>query len=405
MSAASTTSDSNDGSGEAYLADVKPLAFGLFAVGFGTNVATPLFLVYETRLDLSTWMLTALFAIYPLGLAPALAYAGAASDVLGRRWVVAPGLFVSALASAVMLLGRDQVALLFAGRFLLGSASGAVLVVASAWMQELGASRPMLTSRIIGLVMYGGFGLGPLIGGVFGQWGPGRLVVPYLIHISLIVIGLAVCWTIPETVTARRGQPIRPNLGIPDGSAAEFWRVLVPTAFGVFGLPSLAFGLFPVLLRSEMESVAVFVTGLVFVLAMGSIVPAQAWVGRVGPYRAAPFGLALGAGGTAVGLVALVTGAWALFFPAAILMGAASGVSMTAGLRLVDIITEPRERGALTGSFYAAAYVGMMMPLAVSTIARASSFEAVHAALVMAGVGGALWLFTATRTLRVSAMS
>ncbi len=384
---------------------MKPLAFGLFAVGFGTNVATPLFLVYETRLDLSTWMLTALFAIYPLGLAPALAYAGAASDVLGRRWVVAPGLFVSALASAVMLLGRDQVALLFAGRFLLGSASGAVLVVASAWMQELGASRPMRTSRIIGLVMYGGFGLGPLIGGVFGQWGPGRLVVPYLIHISLIVIGLAVCWTIPETVTARRGEPIRPNLGIPNGSAAEFWRVLVPTAFGVFGLPSLAFGLFPVLLRSEMESVAVFVTGLVFVLAMGSIVPAQAWVGRVGPYRAAPFGLALGAGGTAVGLVALVTGAWALFFPAAILMGAASGVSMTAGLRLVDIITEPRERGALTGSFYAAAYVGMMMPLAASTIARASSFEAVLAALVMAGVGGALWLFAATRTLRVSVMS
>lgn len=72
------------------------LSLGLFAVSFGTNVATPLFLIYETRLDLSRWTLTALFAVYPIGLAPALAFAGPMSDVLGRKRVMVPGVFLSA---------------------------------------------------------------------------------------------------------------------------------------------------------------------------------------------------------------------------------------------------------------------------------------------------------------------
>ena len=141
-----------------------------------------------------------------------------------------------------------------------------------------------------------------------------------------------------------------------------YWKVMVPTALGVFGLPSLTFGLFPILLRPAMASVAVFTTGLVFVIAMMAIVPAQLWVGRVGPHRAAPFGLILGTVGCGLGLVAFATDGWPILFPAAIAMGVASGISMTSGLRLVEWITVPADRGALTGAFYAAAYAGMTMP-------------------------------------------
>ena len=57
------------------------------------------------------------------------------------------------------------------------------------------------------------------------------------------------------------GRRIRPNLGIPAGSGPMYWRVMVPTALGVFGLPSLTFGLFPILLRPAMASVALFSPG------------------------------------------------------------------------------------------------------------------------------------------------
>lgn len=378
----------------------RALAVALFAVSFGTNVATPLFLIYETRLDLSRWTVTALFAIYPIGLAPALAYAGPASDALGRRAVLLPGLALSGVASLVMLLGSDSLPLLFAGRFLLGVVSGLVMTVASAWMQELGDADPMWNARLLGLVMYGGFGLGPLVGGILGQWSNAPLVWPYVVHLLVVGAALVGMPSIPETV-ARSGAPIRPNLGIPPGAASEFWRVVVPTALGVFGFPALAFGLFPVLLRPAMSGVAVFVTGLVFVLSMSLIIPAQAWVGVVGPYRAAPVGVALGTIGTALGLLSFATGAWGVLFPASVAMGTASGLCMTSGLRFVDRLADPRQRGALTGAFYAAAYAGMTTPLIASTVARAIGFEAVLAVMTALGCGLAVWLSAATRSLRV----
>lgn len=371
----------------------------LYAVAFGTNVATPLFLVYEQQMDLSRWTVTALFAIYPIGLAPALAYAGPASDVLGRRVVVLPGLLLSGVASLVMLLGDETLWMLFVGRFLLGAVSGMVLVVASAWMQELGEFDAMWNARLLGLVLYGGFGFGPFVGGVLGQWSSSPLAWPYVVHIGLVVVGLIVLPRIPETVE-RRATRVVPNLGIPDGAAHDFWRVVVPTALGVFAFPSLAFGLFPVLLRPAMADVAVFVTGLVFVLSMGLIVPAQAWVGRVGAVRAAPIGLVLGTAGTALGLLSFATGWWGVLFPASVCMGTASGICLTSGLRFVEQLADPVQRGALTGSFYAAAYAGMTAPLVSSTVARAIGFEAVLAVLVVGGAALTVWLMRAMRSSR-----
>jgi hypothetical protein len=369
----------------------------LFAVAFGTNVATPLFLLYETSLDLSRWTVTALFAVYPLGLAPALAYGGPASDVFGRRTVMIPGLLLSGAASGIMLAGADDLVLLFVGRFVLGAASGIALVVGSAWMQEIDRTNPLWTARLLGIVIYGGFGAGPLVGSIFGQWGPGRLVTPYLVHLALVAGALAVMRLVPETVVPV-DRRVRPNLGIPTASRSMFWRVVAPTALGVFGLPSLTFGLFPVLLRPAMASVAVLVSGIVFVIAMGSIVPAQAWVGRVGPYRAAPLGLILGTAGCGLGLLAFATDAWPILFPASIMMGTASGLSMTSGLRFVDQITSPESRGALTGAFYAVAYAGMTMPVIVSTVAGPLGYTPVLAALTGVGALGAAWLVAAVRT-------
>ncbi|MGA0220674.1 MAG: hypothetical protein ACO3LV_08105, partial [Ilumatobacteraceae bacterium] len=289
--------------------------------------------------------------------------------------------------------------------FLLGVVSGLVLVVASAWIQELGRDDPMWSARLVGVVMYSGFGLGPLISGLIGQWGPAPLTLPYVIHLVTIAAGLLVLIAAPESVTRTPGRRIRPNLGIPVESAPEFWRVVVPTAFGVFGMPSLAFGLFPVILKPAMESVAVFVSGLLGMLAMVSIVPAQAWVGRVGPHRAAPLALAVGATGCLLGLIAFASGAWPLLFVAAVLMGGASGLAMTSGLRFVDLICRPEDRGALNGAFYAAAYAGMMMPLVVTSIARVvGSTTAVLAGVTVATTSVSLWLYRATRGMRAVAV-
>jgi MFS family permease len=48
----------------------RRLLLALFAVAYGTNVSTPLLLLYQDLLDLSAWTVTALFAAYPIGLIP-----------------------------------------------------------------------------------------------------------------------------------------------------------------------------------------------------------------------------------------------------------------------------------------------------------------------------------------------
>ncbi|MGA1035615.1 MAG: hypothetical protein ACO3VI_09890, partial [Ilumatobacteraceae bacterium] len=163
------------------------------------------------------------------------------------------------------------------------------------------------------------------------------------------------------------------------------------------------FGLFPVLLKPAMPQVAVLVSGLLGFLAMASIIPAQAWVGKVGPDRAAPVALTCGTIGVSLGLVAFATDAWPLLLPAALAMGAASGLAMTSGLRFVDMICRPEDRGALNGSFYAAAYGGMMMPLVVTSIARpVGSITPVLAVVTVITASVALWLRSAVSRLAVA---
>ena len=86
----------------------KRAVFALFAVAAGTNVPTPLLLVYQERLDLSAEVLTALFGCYAAGLVPALLLAGPLSDRLGRRRVAIPGIVLSALASLAFAAAGDS---------------------------------------------------------------------------------------------------------------------------------------------------------------------------------------------------------------------------------------------------------------------------------------------------------
>src|SRR3954447_20719051 len=109
----------------------------LFAVAAGTNVPTPLLLVYQERLGLSPEVLTALFGCYAAGLVPALFLAGPLSDRLGRRRVALPGVVLPGLASLAFAAAGGSLALLFTARFLQGVVSGVVFSVASAWVGEL----------------------------------------------------------------------------------------------------------------------------------------------------------------------------------------------------------------------------------------------------------------------------
>lgn len=350
------------------------VAFGVFVVGYGTNVSTPFLVLYRNRLDLGANATQLIFVVYVAGILGSLMISGQLSDRYGRKPVLMASLAVSAVASTLLIFGRDSFTLLMAGRILLGIASGAGLGVGAAWLQEiLGKGRELTAALVATAVSYGGFGAAPPVSVLYDWLGSSPLVVPFLIHnVLTLVAGIAVL-SASETVDTKSAAsqgPWRPKLqfGVPPQARRRFMWYVAPLAVLVFAFPSTAFSLFPVLLSDAIPGREVLLTGLSGTLTAWSGIASRPFLTRVSERSSMGWGAAIGTVGYAIGTVAFMTDRWLLVWPAAIILGAASGIIAAAGLTLIGEMTDEANRGALSSTFYLIAYFGMAMPLFISAL-------------------------------------
>ncbi|MCF6742735.1 MFS transporter [Blastococcus sp. KM273128] len=355
----------------------KRAVFALFAVAAGTNVPTPLLLVYQERLDLSAEVLTALFGCYAAGLVPALLLAGPLSDRLGRRRVAIPGIVLSGLASLAFAAAGGSLLLLFAARFAQGVVSGIVFSVGSAWVGELSkASGEGAGGRRAAVAMTAGFSLGPLTSGLLGQYAPAPTVLPYLVHTVLVAGGLAVAVRLPETVDL---LPVRRDGGTSTPPAAPLVRrgdgrlvlsVLAPVAVCVYAFPSTVINAVPLLV--ELPSAGVAVTGVLAGVTLGAGTVVAGLQRRLGPWTAV-VGTGVGTLGFGCAAAFAATGALPWLVLAAPLLGAGGGLCLAAGLTLTARLAAPGRLGALTSLFLSFAYLGFAAPFAIAVAARATT--------------------------------
>jgi MFS family permease len=153
------------------------VGFAVATVGWGANQFTPMLLLYRPLLGLSAATVEAMFGMYAIGLIPGLLVAGRVSDRIGRRPVVTFAVALSVLAGAVLMLAAHGVGWLFAGRVIMGVASGCAFSAGSAWIKELSAppheqAAAGSGARRAGTAMTVGFGAGPLVAGAAAQWAP-----------------------------------------------------------------------------------------------------------------------------------------------------------------------------------------------------------------------------------------
>ena len=341
----------------------------LFAVAAGTNVPTPLLLVYRDRLHLSPSKLTALFGFYAAGLVPSLLLSGPLSDRLGRRRVVLPPVALSAVASLLFVVAAHSVTLLFAARFLQGLVSGAVFSVGTAWIGELSAGDGA-GARRAAAAQSAGFALGPLVSGVLGQYAPLPTTLPYLLHVVLVGIGLLASRGLPETVAldaVHQGERAREPVLL----RADRWTfasVVAPVAVCVYAFPSVLISALPLLIHLPTGR-GVVLTGVLAGLTLGAGTVAAQQQRRLGT-RAPVVGALSGTAGYAVALLAARSGHVVLFVPAGLLLGAGGGLMLASGLGFVARLAQPERRGALTGVFYSCAYLGFAAPLLTATLAK-----------------------------------
>src|SRR5699024_4811273 len=112
------------------------VAYAFIMVMLGTTLPTPLYPIYEATFGLSSITITIIYAVYAVGVISALLVFGQLSDRIGRRYILLPGVVLSAV-SAIVFLVTDNVTLLFVGRILSGFSAGLFTSTATATLVNL----------------------------------------------------------------------------------------------------------------------------------------------------------------------------------------------------------------------------------------------------------------------------
>lgn len=342
------------------------LGTGIFLVAYGTNVSTPFLVTYRERLELGDSATMAIFTVYVAGILLVLPIAGQMSDRFGRREVSVPFIFVSALASIIMIFGRDTLVFLLLGRFLLGTVSGAVLSIGAAWIQDLMGKGAEQRSAVLSTVLsYGGFGAGPLVSALILELDVWPLVFPYVLHAAATVAIIPFLFRVPQP-DERSKEPLRPRIGVPPEGRDIFMKIVAPASIWVFAFPSTSFALFPVIVSDAIDGSKVVVAAVAGALTAWSALFSRPTLPRLGATRTLRLGMVIGTVGYTLGTTAFATDIWWLVLPAAVLLGGASGLLTAGSLALLASVADDKNRGAINGTFYLLAYPGMAMPIVLT---------------------------------------
>ncbi|OLT53904.1 MFS transporter [Corynebacterium sp. CNJ-954] len=342
---------------------------------------TPMLFVYSSALnDTQT---SVIFGAYALGLFPSLLAGPQLSDRLGRRSLMFAVAAVSVFGSTALILAGDSLFGLIAGRILVGMAAGAAFGPGTVWLNELserygsGRSTAVLTS----VALTSGFAFGPLVTGALAQWLPLPSVMPYLVHIILVLIVTPLIRATPETAPARGATRELTAEVFTTLRSRTFLFLILPTAPWVFASVSAAIVVLPQ--SVSFGHTQALGSGALAALTLMTGVAVQPVARRATARRLdvpTAFGLILLSVGLLVGGATIVTEAPLLLVLSALMLGAAYGFLLTTGLQAVQRIAKKPSRPLVTGIFYVLAYTGYTWPILTnslsSTIPKTTTFVA-----------------------------
>ncbi|MFC6355727.1 MFS transporter [Luethyella okanaganae] len=378
-------------------------AVALTAIGWGANQFAPLIVLYQ-RDGVASSATGLMFALYAVGLIPALLVGGRWSDRAGRRGVVQAALSVSIVATAALMLGSVQTWFLYPGRLLAGVSSGLAFGAGAAWIRELSASHGLAQTgpRRSTVAMTVGFGGGPLVAGLIAQWAAQPAITAYLPQLIVTVCALIAVHSAPDE-RARVDQ----RLPAPQATSRPLSRylmvVMLPFAPWVFGTATIALAYLPAQVADSAGG-----AGLMFA-AVTTALPAFAGV-LIQPLaaRLAVLGSRRLLLSSMTGVVvSLAIAAWAaaaasllavLF--ASLVLGAAYGLAQFTGLTEVQRVADPARLGTATAIYQSFSYLGFALPMALTLAQSALGWQPAQALLLVLAVaaGSTAWLLGATST-------
>lgn len=385
-------------------------AISVAAIGWGANQFAPLIVMYQ-RHGVSVAATQVMFALYAVGLVPALMVGGRWSDRAGRGVVVTTALLVSLAASVILMVGSAWHGLLFPGRLLAGVSSGLAFGTGAAWIREL-SSRDAHDHgpRRATVAMTIGFGGGPLVAGLFAQHFSRPEVWPYVPQLllaaaALLAVGRAGDSTTPAgTVTVERRA--EPAISL----TKHLLLVSMPFAPWVFGTAAVALAYLPALVADRAGAQPLAFAAVATAIPAFTGVLVQPLATRLRP--GARTGLLQPA--MLVAVVGLVVAVWAAsaatvcaVLVAAAVLGAAYGVTQFAGLADIQRVADPSRLGVATSAYQALSYLGFALPYLLTLGRTQLGWSPVTGLCLVSvlAVASLLWLIVHRRLARRTGQS
>ena len=261
------------------------VAPALVVMAWGGNHFTPLLHMYQDLGNYSVVTVDLFLGMYVVGLVPGLLVAGPLSDRYGRKPLAVVGVLGGIGASVLLALGFGSELVICLGRLLAGLSVGVAMSVGTSWVKELssapfdlvadttaGARRPSLSLTL-------GFGVGAGVSGVLAQWGPWPTITPYVSHVVLSLLALALLAAATETIGGHRSTTsLLADLRVPAAHHRRFVRVVVPAAPWIFGAAGIAYAVMPQLVTEQTGDLSLAYATLLTVLTLGTGAAVQPFV-------------------------------------------------------------------------------------------------------------------------------
>ncbi|MGV9294945.1 MFS transporter [Amycolatopsis sp. NPDC003676] len=319
-------------------------AWPVTAVFVLSNAPTPLYVLWQHRLGFSAGTLTVIFAAYIAGLLAALLVAGRASDRLGRKPVVLPGVLLALISCGLFAVATSVLALAIA-RLLAGIAVGITVSAGMAAVVDVGGPGRARTSTLAAsTAMVFGAGLGPLLAGALSETLPGPTVTIFAVAAVLLLSAAVVVIRLPlrRPVVSGAGGWIR----VPSVPRAQRKYVALGIAVFAPGITSTSFvlSLGPALLANVLGTSNRLLAGATAFVMFGAATAVQFAAKRLEVRAILLTGAVAGVACMAALLVAVHAQWIAAIVVTAVLAGAAQGLGQLGGLTLISTHVPERRR-------------------------------------------------------------
>ncbi|MHB0820471.1 MFS transporter [Stutzerimonas stutzeri] len=346
------------------------VCFAMCVGVMGTALISPLYPLYQEAWQLRTSEVSLIYVLYMLGALCGLLFMGRLSDTLGFRAVMLLGLLLGWCGTLLTMLAWD-LSSLNVGRFAVGLSSSLIVTSSTVGLMQISkGDNSQWVSMMTSFLLAFGFGLGPLTGGVIGQWLPHPLVVTYIPTLVLCVLaGYALLrielkpHALATTGTGLGWRAFIPRLTWT--ARSDTWPFILTCAcpffaFGVFGLyASMA----PLFLEKMLPWHGPVVSGTAIGVILLASAGTQLLCARLPVRWCGLLGLLAIVLSNALLILNFNAGSSLMFIIGVCSTALGHGLCLLGGISMVNRIASPAQRSGLISTYLVCGYVGSIAPL------------------------------------------